>query len=464
MQANVGAVLRLSDAQSYYILGIIIASTTSLYSVYHLHGSLLANHETVYASVIFAYLAPGIRWIFWTDPFEKYQLYLHYWQKNHTANILQEIATVPHVALAAGLVAITLSHIIRGIQTHKAKHFIYGGFTLAFLTSFHPFEWVPISFTVIVVVFSLQAGRVGVRVVLKTNEADETAIQFPILTNKLILNICSLFLPTLLILSLISYNIGNNVYMDSIRQTMGGAPTSNILFNLTYLSPLLIVWLYGSLSIIRSSIRDVESQIAILVLETWTIGVLTLEHLPLVPVPSHYYEGISIVLATLSTYYTSKIFKTREIYLKVIIIVCTIISFPTLYIYFSDIVKQIRLNSIDYFLTESDLATINYFNNHVPKSSIVIANQEYILRYISAMTQSLSVVSHNAMTFKSQEKRADIAKFFEPSSSLDDRKSLISKYRINYVILRRDRDGFGCEDMEYMRIYNTDINEICVVP
>jgi hypothetical protein len=454
--ARFGAVLRLTESESYYFLGFATSIPLVIISTTFLSARVGLDSTGTKLATLLVFFAPGMRWIFWTDNFEQIQKSFSYWPKNHTANILQQVVIVPHLAVAGSLVSIILVFIIQGFQEQHVKHFVKAGVLLAFLTSFHPFEWVPLTTTFVINLITQQittrAPRVG-----SQNKLDITEHK---IDNSISTQFLSFFFFPLIVIIWYAYSTSGDPMMQSISYQMGGFPTSTLIFNLVYLGPAFLIYM---ISIVFLNLINISPlmRISLSILEIWLIAVITLENIPIVPVPTHYYEGISIIISVLIIGILYKVSNISQKIVLFLVSVSIFVSIPTFTIYYSNILFQLENSTIDYYLTLDEKQLVNYISSRDKNKTLVISKNEHIMRYVSGLTDKSVLVSHNAMTYQADVKRRDTQTLFSPTSSLNDRHSILNKYKITTIIADRKNDLFGCSGILAPVVFESDAFQVC---
>ena len=186
-------------------------------------------------AVLLALFGSGWRWLVWVAPPDSLLSGLPFWRKVHEGSTLQQAMTVPHLALAGAVVCLVLHFFLRGCRTGSRQNYIAAGATLAFLSSFHPFEVVPLWVTL-----GSLVGLLALRRELPTNRVgpNEGALRkldrVPLPNRSTVLEgmfwVVALPLP---ILAFFAITSRGSPVVQNVGSQMSGGPTE-FLFILVY--------------------------------------------------------------------------------------------------------------------------------------------------------------------------------------------------------------------------------------
>ncbi len=397
-------------------------------------------------ALLLALFASGWRWLVWVAPPGSLLDGLPYWRKIHEGSALQQAMTLPHLALASALVCAVLHFFLRGCQTGSRRSYIAAGAALAYLCSFHPFEFLPLWLTLGLLAGLLALGaRVPVAAAGGSGGVAGVRLGLSAGVPRVLEGLCWLVLLPLPMLAFFAIASRTSPVLQNVSTQMSGGPTE-VLFLLVYYGPLLPLTLL--LPLLAPGLHNAQDgsgpRIARATLIGWVVVVLLLEVFPVVPMPSHFRVGLHLVCAILVAWLlvdTWAAGRTRRWLALVAPALLLLLSVPASALYFEQLLGDIRLHAPTFYLPRDEHAALSWLETTGTASqpTVVLADSPAFNIAIAPYTGARPVRGHNAMTVRVREKDGAVRRFFDPNTSREERRAFAARLGMTYVVVTAER-------------------------
>ena len=399
-------------------------------------------------ALLLALFASGWRWLVWVAPPGSLLDGLPYWRKIHEGSTLQQAMTLPHLALASALVCAALHFFLRGCQTGSRRSFIAAGVALAYLSSFHPFEFLPLWITLGVLTVLLALGTRGTR--MPTTAAGGGGVVGAGLARsagapRVLEGLCWLVLLPLPVLAFFAIASRTSPVLQNVSTQMSGGP-AEVLFLLVHYGPLLPLTLL--IPLLAPGMYNAEdgngSRLARATLIGWVVIVLLLEAFPVVPMPSHFRVGLHLVCAILVAWLLVDAWpaaRARRWLGLVAPALLLLLSVPASALYLEQLIGDIRVQPPSFYLTHDEQAALAWLETTgaAPDPPVVLADSQTFNIYIAPYTGARPVRGHNAMTVRVREKDGAIRRFFDPDTPQEERRAIAAHLGMTHVVVTAER-------------------------
>ncbi len=405
-------------------------------------------------ALLLALFASGWRWLVWVAPPGSLLDGLPYWRKIHEGSTLQQAMTVPHLALASALVCAVLHFFLRGYQTGSRRSYIAAGAALAYLSSFHPFEFLPLWVTL-----GLLTGllALGARVPVAPAGGGVARARLVGLAGapRVLEGLCWLVLLPLPVLAFFAITSRASPILQNVSTQMSGGPTE-VLFLLVYYGPLLPLTLL--IPLLAPGLQNAQDgsgpRIARATLVGWVVIVLLLEVFPVVPMPSHFRVGLHLVCAILVAWLLVDAWaaaRARRWLGLLAPALLLLLSSPSLPLYLEQLIGDIRLHAPTFYLTRDEQGALSWLESTgaapnptgalvaQTKQPVVLADSPAFNISIAPYTGARPVRGHNAMTVRVREKDAVVRRFFSPDTHQEERRAIAAQLGITHVVVTAER-------------------------
>lgn len=389
-------------------------------------------------ALLLALFASGWRWLVWVAPPGSLLDGLPYWRKIHEGSTLQQAMTLPHLALASALVCAVLPFFLRGCQTGSRRSYIAAGAALAYLCSFHPFEFLPLWITLGVLTVLL---ALGARRSVAAAGGGGAVVGAP----RVVEGLCWLVLLPLPVLAFFGITSRASPILQNISTQMSGGPTE-VLFLLVYYGPLLPLTLL--IPLLAPGLLHAQDgsgpRIARATLIGWVVIALLLEVFPVVPMPSHFRVGLHLVCAILVAWLLVDAWAAARVRRWLGLLapaLLLLLSVPASALYFEQLLGDIRLQPPNFYLTRDEQAALSWLETagaaaHPP---VVLADSPAFNIYIAPYTGARPVRGHNAMTVRVREKDGAIRRFFDPDTPQSELRAIAGHLGVTHVVVTAER-------------------------
>ncbi len=396
-------------------------------------------------ALLLALFASGWRWLIWVAPSGSLLDGLPYWRKIHEGSTLQQAMTLPHLALASALVCAVLHFFLRGCQTGSRRSYIAAGAALAYLSSFHPFEFLPLWLTLGILTVLL---ALGTRMPAAAAAGGGVAGARPGLAAsapRLLEGLCWLLLLPLPVLAFFAIASRTSPILQNVSTQMSGGPTE-VLFLLVYYGPLLPLTIL--LPLLAPGLHNAQDgggpRIARATLIGWVLIVLLLEVFPVVPMPSHFRVGLHLVCAILVAWLLVDAWaaaRTPRWLGLVAPALLLLLSVPASALYLEQLIGDIRLRPSNFYLTHDERVALSWLETigAAPDPTVVLADNPAFNGYIAPYTGARPVRGHNAMTVRVREKDGAVRRFFDPATSQEERRASAAHLGMTHVVVTAER-------------------------
>ena len=397
-------------------------------------------------ALLLALFASGWRWLVWVAPPGSVLDGLPYWRKIHEGSALQQAMTLPHLALASALVCAVLHFFLRGCQTGSRRSYIAAGAALAYLSSFHPFEFLPLWLTLGVLTGLLALGtRMPVAAAGGVGGVAGARLGLAAGAPRVLEGLCWLVLLPLPVLAFFAIASRTSPVLQNVSTQMSGGP-AEVLFLLVYYGPLLPLTLL--IPLLAPGLHNAQdgggSHIARATLVGWVVIVLLLEVFPVVPMPSHFRVGLHLVCAILVAWLLVDAWaaaRARRWLGLLAPVLLLLLSVPASALYFEQLLGDIRLQPPNFYLTRDEQAALAWLETTgaVPNPTVVLADSRAFNIYIAPYTGARPVRGHNAMTVRVREKDGAVRRFFDPDTPQKERRAIAAHLGITHVVVTAER-------------------------
>ena len=397
-------------------------------------------------ALLLALFASGWRWLVWVAPPGSVLDGLPYWRKIHEGSALQQAMTLPHLALASALVCAVLHFFLRGCQTGSRRSYIAAGAALAYLSSFHPFEFLPLWLTLGLLAGLLALGtRMPVAAAGGVGGVAGARLGLAAGAPRVLEGLCWLVALPLPVLAFFAIASRTSPVLQNVSTQMSGGPTE-VLFLLVYYGPLLpLALLIPLLAPGLHSAQDGSGpRIARATLIGWVVIVLLLEVFPVVPMPSHFRVGLHLVCAVLVAWLLVDAWaavRARRWVGLVAPALLLLLSVPSSALYLEQLIGDIRLYAPTFYLTRDEQAALAWLEvtGAAPHPTVVLADNPAFNLYIAPYTGTRPVRGHNAMTVRVREKDGAVRRFFNPDMPQEERRAIAAHLGITHVVVTAER-------------------------
>ncbi len=393
-------------------------------------------------ALLLALFASGWRWLVWVAPPGSVLDSLPYWRKIHEGSTLQQAMTLPHLALASALVCAVLHFFLRGCQTGSRRSHIAAGAALAYLCSFHPFEFLPLWLTL-----SLVTGLLALSTRMPVTAAGDGGRAAS--TPRVLEGLCWLVVLPLPVLAFFAIASRTSPVLQNVSTQMSGGPTE-VLFLLVYYGPLLPLTLLipllapGDTPGLHNARAGSGPRIARATLVGWVVIVLLLEVFPVVPMPSHFRVGLHLVCAILVAWLLVDAWAAARVRRWLGLLapaLLLLLSVPASALYFEQLLGDIRLQPPNFYLTRDEHAALSWLEaaGTAPNPTVVLADSPAFNIYIAPYTGTRPVRGHNAMTVRVREKDGAIRRFFDPDTPQSELRAIAGHLGMTHVVVTAER-------------------------
>ena len=399
-------------------------------------------------ALLLALFASGWRWLVWVAPPGSLLDGLPYWRKIHEGSALQQAMTLPHLALASALVCAVLHFFLRGCQTGSRHSYIAAGAALAYLCSFHPFEFLPLWITLGVLTLLLALGaRIPVAAAGGSGGVAGVRLGLVASTPRVLEGLCWLVLLPLPVLAFFGITSRTSPILQNVSTQMSGGPTE-VLFLLVYYGPLLPLTLLIPLlapGLLHAQDQDGSGpRIARATLIGWVVIVLLLEVFPVVPMPSHFRVGLHLVCAILVAWLLVDAWAAARVRRWLGLLapaLLLLLSVPASALYFEQLLGDIRLQPPNFYLTHDEHVALAWLETAgtTPDPMVVLADNPAFNVYIAPYTGARPVRGHNAMTVRVREKDGAIRRFFDPDTPQSELRAIAGHLGVTHVVVTAER-------------------------
>ena len=372
-------------------------------------------------ALLLAMYAAGWRWLVWVAPAGSLLSDLPYWRKIHVGSTLQQAMTVPHLALAAALVCTVLYWFLKGCQTGSRRSFVAAGLSLAYLTSFHPFEFAPLWATLGLLALTLALRRPA-----------SAALNMAATRPQVLEGLAWLVALPLPVLVFYAITTRASPIFQSVSQQMSGGPHESLFF-LVYYGPLLPIALLTPL--VPAGAAG-ASRMARATLLGWILVVLVLSAIPLVPMPSHFEIGLHLVGAILVAWILVDgwpAIRTRRWLSLLAPAALLLLSAPALPYYLEQIIGDLQLQAATFYLARDERAALAWIERATAPTDVVLADSIGFHMYVAPFSGARPVRGHNAMTAQVRDKDSLVRQFFSPEASADDRRAIVAQLGVRLI-------------------------------
>ena len=438
-------------------------------------------------ALLLALFASGWRWLVWVAPPGSLLDGLPYWRKIHEGSALQQAMTLPHLALASALVCAVLHFFLRGCQTGSRRSFIAAGAALAYLCSFHPFEFLPLWITLGVLTVLLALGaRMPVAAARGGGGVAGARLGLAAGAPRVLEGLCWLVLLPLPVLAFFAIVSRSSPILQQVSTQMSGPAVEGLfllvyygpLLPLTLLIPLLAPGLHNHPAANDADLRTSEPhdptnsgrvtparhlqdahagsgpRIARATLVGWVVVVVPLEVFRVVPVPSHFREGLHLVCAILvawllvDAWTAARARRWRGLLVPALLL---LLSVPSLALYLEQLIGDIRLYAPTFYLTRNEQAALSWLETTgaTPNPTralatqtewpVVLADNPAFNLYIAPYTGTRPFRGANLMTVRVREKDGEIRRFFDPNTPQEERRAIAAHGGITHVVVTAER-------------------------
>ena len=397
-------------------------------------------------ALLLALFASGWRWLVWVAPPGSVLDGLPYWPKIHEGSTLQQAMTLPHLALASALVCAVLHFFLRGCQTGSRRSYIAAGAALAYLCSFHPFEFLPLWLTLGLLAGLLALGaRVPVAAAGGSGGVAGVRLGLSAGVPRVLEGLCWLVLLPLPVLAFFAVASRASPVLQNVSTQMSGGPTE-VLFLLVYYGPLLPLTLL--LPLLAPGLHNAQDgsgpRIARATLIGWVVIVLLLEVFPVVPMPSHFRVGLHLVCAILVAWLLADAWAAARVRRWLGLLapaLLLLLSVPASALYFEQLLGDIRLQPPNFYLTRDEHAALAWLETagNTPDPPVVLADSTAFNVYIAPYTGARPVRGHNAMTVRVREKDGAIRRFFDPDTPQSELRAIAGHLGVTHVVVTAER-------------------------
>ncbi len=395
-------------------------------------------------ALLLALFASGWRWLVWVAPPGSLLDGLPYWRKIHEGSTLQQAMTLPHLALASALVCAVLHFFLRGCQSGSRRSYIAAGAALAYLCSFHPFEFLPLWMTLGVLTVLLALGT-KMPMAGGRGGAAEARLGLAAGAPRVVEGLCWLVLLPLPVLAFFAITSRTSPVLQNVSTQMSGGPTE-VLFLLVYYGPLLPLTLLIPLLApgLQNAHAGSGTRIARATLVGWVVIVLLLEAFPVVPMPSHFRVGLHLVCAILVAWLLVDAWaavRARRWLGLLAPALLLLLSVPPSAFYFEQLIGDIRLHAPTFYLTRDEQAALSWLETAgvAPNPTVVLADSPAFNLYIAPYTGARPVRGHNAMTMRVREKDGAVRRFFDPDTPQEERRAIAAHLGMTHVVVTAER-------------------------
>ena len=397
-------------------------------------------------ALLLALFASGWRWLVWVAPPGSFLDGLPYWRKIHEGGTLQQAMTLPHLALASALVCAVLHFFLRGCQTGSRRSFIAAGAALAYLCSFHPFEFLPLWVTLGLVTALLALGT-RVPAAAAGGGAGLTGARLALgaAAPRVLEGLCWLVVLPLPVLAFFGITSRTSPILQNVSTQMSGGPTE-VLFLLVYYGPLLPLTLL--IPLLAPSLHNAQDgsgpRIARATLVGWVVIVLLLEAFPVVPMPSHFRVGLQLVCAILVAWLLVDAWaavRARRWLGLLAPVLLLLLSVPASALYFEQLLGDIRVQSPNFYLSRDEHAALAWLETTgaATHPTVVLADSPTFNLAIAPYTGARPVRGHNAMTVRVREKDGAIRRFFDPDTPRSELRAIAAQLGMTHVVVTAER-------------------------
>lgn len=397
-------------------------------------------------ALLLALFASGWRWLVWVAPPGSVLDGLPYWPKIHEGSTLQQAMTLPHLALASALVCAVLHFFLRGCQRGSRRSYIAAGAALAYLCSFHPFEFLPLWLTLGLLAGLLALGaRVPVAAAGEGGGVAGGRLGLSAGVPRVLEGLCWLVLLPLPVLAFFAVASRASPVLQNVSTQMSGGPTE-VLFLLVYYGPLLPLTLL--LPLLAPGLHNAQDgsgpRIARATLIGWVVVVLLLEVFPVVPMPSHFRVGLHLVCAILVAWLLVDAWaagRARRWLALVAPALLLLLSVPASALYFEQLLGDIRLHAPTFYLTRDEHAVLAWLEatGAASQPTVVLADSPAFNISIAPYTGARPVRGHNAMTVRVREKDGAVRRFFDLNTSQEERRAIAAQLGMTHVVVTAER-------------------------
>lgn len=398
-------------------------------------------------ALLLALFASGWRWLVWVAPPGSLLDGLPYWRKIHEGSMLQQAMTLPHLALASALVCAVLHFFLRGCQTGSRRSYIAAGAALAYLCSFHPFEFLPLWITLGVLTVLLALGTRRSVAAAGGGGVAGARLGLVASTPRLLEGLCWLVLLPLPVLAFFGITSRTSPILQNVSTQMSGGPTE-VLFLLVYYGPLLPLTLL--IPLLAPGLLHAQDQggsgprIARATLIGWVVIVLLLEVFPVVPMPSHFRVGLHLVCAILVAWLLVDAWaaaRARRWLGLLAPALLLLLSVPASALYFEQLLGDIRVQPPNFYLARDEQAALSWLETTgtAPHPTVVLADSQAFNIYIAPYTGARPVRGHNAMTVRVREKDGAIRRFFDPDTPQSGLRAIAGHLGVTHVVVTAER-------------------------
>ena len=397
-------------------------------------------------ALLLALFASGWRWLVWVAPPGSVLDGLPYWPKIHEGSTLQQAMTLPHLALASALVCAVLHFFLRGCQTGSRRSYIAAGAALAYLCSFHPFEFLPLWMTLGLMAGLLALGaRTPVAAAGGSGGVVGVRLGLVASTPRVLEGLCWLVLLPLPVLAFFAVASRASPVLQNVSTQMSGGPTE-VLFLLVYYGPLLPLTLL--IPLLAPGLHNAQDgsgpRIARATLIGWVVVVLLLEVFPVVPMPSHFRVGLHLVCAILVAWLLVDAWaagRARRWLALLAPALLLLLSVPASALYLEQLLGDIRLHAPTFYLTRDEQAVLAWLETTGTASqpTVVLADSPAFNIAIAPYTGARPVRGHNAMTVRVREKDGAARRFFDPDTPQEERRAIAAQLGMTHVVVTAER-------------------------
>ena len=397
-------------------------------------------------ALLLALFASGWRWLVWVAPPGSVLDGLPYWRKIHEGSALQQAMTLPHLALASALVCAVLHFFLRGCQTGSRRSYIAAGAALAYLSSFHPFEFLPLWLTLGLLAGLLALGtRMPVAAAGGVGGVAGARLGLAAGAPRVLEGLCWLVLLPLPVLAFFAIASRTSPVLQNVSTQMSGGP-AEVLFLLVYYGPLLPLTLL--IPLLAPGLHNAQdggrSHIARATLVGWVVIALLLEVFPVVPMPSHFRVGLHLVCAILVAWLLVDAWaavRARRWVGLLAPALLLLLSVPASALYFEQLLGDIRLQPLNFYLTRDEQAALAWLETAgaARDPTVVLADSRAFNISIAPYTGARPVRGHNAMTVRVREKDGAVRRFFDPDTPQKERRAIAAHLGITHVVVTAER-------------------------
>ena len=127
---------------------------------------------------------------------------------------------------------------------------------------------------------------------------------------------------------------------------------------------------------------------------------------------------------------------------------------------------DIHRHTYPYYLSQGDVAGLNWIDRHIQSSDVVLSSL-MIGIYVPGWTGAHAFLAHGAETLDFNQKRQDVARFFNPATSDAERQATLRQFHVRYVFYGPAERQLGAYDparadylKEVLSVNGTEVFEV----